>query len=188
MQARESSLHFRYAVPQDIPALTELIGKSVRQLQAPDYSSEQREGSLGFVFGVDTQLIEDCTYFVAEAAPGADGSPVIAGCGGWSKRKTLFGSDHGPHRDSEMLDPATDAAKIRAIFVHPEWARRGVGSRILEVCETAASAYGFSRFQMGSTLTGVRLYSRHGYVEYDRRQVLLPNGAELPIVLMEKSL
>ena len=186
MEARESALQFRFAVPEDIPALDELIQKSVRELQAGDYSSEQLEGSLGFVFGVDAQLIEDKTYFVAETE--VDGVRTMVGCGGWSKRKTLFGSHHGPYRDAELLDPETDAAKIRAIFVHPGWARRGVGSKILAVCETAAAANGFKHLQMGSTLTGVPLYRRYGYTEYDRISVPLPNGISLPVVLMEKRL
>jgi GNAT superfamily N-acetyltransferase len=106
-----------------------------------DYTPEQREQALELVFGVDTQLIEDGTYFVAEAR--VEENQVIAGCGGWSKRKTLYGSDHCAGREDALLDPDHDAAKIRAFFVHPDWARRGVGSRILEVCEAAAAAGGF---------------------------------------------
>ena len=113
------------------------------------------------VFGVDTQLIEDGTYFVAEAEVGGD--RVLAGCGGWSKRKTLYGSDHCAGREDALLDPNYEAAKIRAFFVHPAWARRGVGSRILDVCEAAAVAAGFRRLEMGATLTGVPLYVARGY-------------------------
>ena len=110
----------------------------MRGLQANDYTAAQIEGALGHALGLDTQLIEDGTYFVAEA--GVDHGQVIAGCGGWSKRKTLYGSDHCAGREDALLDPASDAAKIRAFFVHPAWARRGVGSRILEACEAAALA------------------------------------------------
>src|SRR5580692_10752948 len=124
----------RQANASDIPALHPLIELSVRGLQKDDYSSAQIEGALGHALGLDTQLIEDQTYFVAEPLD-PSGANEIAGCGGWSRRKTLFGSDHGPGREAAFLDPATDAAKIRAIFVHPSHARRGLGSLILEHCE-----------------------------------------------------
>jgi GNAT superfamily N-acetyltransferase len=136
------------------------------------------------VFGVDTQLIEDGTYFVAQAQ--LDGAQVFAACGGWSKRKTLYGSDHCAGREDALLDPERDAAKIRAFFVHPAWARRGVGSRILEVCEAAALAAGFRRLEMGATLTGVPLYRARGYVEREQREVPLGPGLSLSIVHMEK--
>ena len=179
-------LTVRQAIPEDIPVLQELIRVSVLGLQAGDYTPEQLELALDRVFGVDTQLIRDGTYFVAEAM--ADHAQVIAGCGGWSKRKTLFGSDHYACREDALLDPAHDAAKIRAFFVHPAWARRGVGSRILEVCETAAAAEGFRRLEMGATLTGVPLYLARGYVEKEHREVPLVPGLSLPIVHMEKHL
>ena len=179
-------LQVRQAVPADVAALQDLIRASVLGLQAADYTPEQLELALDRVFGVDTQLIEDGTYFVAEAWAGDD--RVIAGCGGWSKRKTLFGSDHCAGREDALLDPLCDAAKIRAFFVHPGWARRGVGSRILEVCEAAAVAAGFRRLEMGATLTGVPLYLARGYVEREHRQVPLVPGLSLPIVHMEKDL
>ena len=176
----------RLATDADIPTLHALIEASVRGLQAGDYTPEQMEGALGTVLGLDTQLIQDRTYFVAEAADG-QGSVRIAGCGGWSKRKTLFGADRGPGREPEMLDPATDAAKVRAIFVHPEFARQGLGSRILATVEEAARAAGFRRYEMGSTLTGVPLYRLKGYVEIERIGVPLANGETLPVVKMVKS-
>jgi GNAT superfamily N-acetyltransferase len=179
-------LTIRQAIPDDIPALQELIRASVLGLQTADYSPEQLELALEKVFGVDTQLIEDGTYFVAEAR--VDHGQVIAGCGGWSKRKTLYGSDHCAGREDALLDPAHDAAKIRAFFVHPGWARRGVGSRILEACESAAEAEGFHRLEMGATLTGVPLYLARGYVEKEHREVPLVPGLSLPIVHMEKQL
>lgn len=157
----------------------------MRGLQAGDYTQAQIEGALGGVLGLDTQLIADQTYFIAEG-PRGEGQMVAVGCGGWSYRKTLFGSDHGPGRESGPLDPATDAAKIRAIFVHPDWARRGIGSLILKHCEDAAVAAGFRCFEMGSTLTGVPLYSLKGYRETERIAVLLPNGEALSIVRMSK--
>lgn len=173
----------RTATLDDIPVLQRVIEASVQQLQTNEYTAEQREGALGHVFGVDTQLIHDATYFVA--CP-AEQPETIAGCGGWSFRKTLFGSDHGPGRVPEVLDPAVDAAKIRAIFIHPEWARQGIGSMILEYCEAAAQSAGFRRFEMGSTLTGVALYALKGYRERERVEVPLPNGSRLPIVHMVK--
>lgn len=170
----------------DVPALENLIRASVLGLQTGDYTLEQREQALDLVFGVDTQLIEDGTYFVAEAR--VDQDLVVAGCGGWSKRKTLFGSDHCAGREDALLDPQRDAAKIRAFFVHPAWARRGVGSRILEVCEAAAETAGFRRLEMGATLTGVSLYRARGYVEAEHLEVPLRPGVSLPIVHMVKQL
>ena len=175
----------RPATATDIPALHALIELSVRGLQKNDYSPTQIEGALGHTLGLDTQLIEDRTYFVAEA--GEQGG-LIVGCGGWSNRKTLFGSDHGPNRENAFLDPKTDAAKIRAIFVHPQWARNGLGSLILKHCEEAAQRAGFGMLEMGSTLTGVPLYTLKGYVPRERVDVPLPNGETLPIVHMVKVL
>jgi GNAT superfamily N-acetyltransferase len=176
----------RLATEQDIPALHALIEASVRGLQAGDYTPAQIEGALGTVLGLDTQLIADRTYFVAETV---DQNLKVrsTGCGGWSKRKTLFGADRGPGRESELLDPATDAAKVRAIFVHPDFARRGLGSLILAAVENAARQAGFSRFEMGSTLTGVPLYRLKGYVEVERMAVPLGNGEALPVVRMVKN-
>lgn len=172
----------RPAVLEDVPVLTALIAASVRVLQAADYTELQREGALASVFGVDTQLIADQTYFVAEV----DGT--IVACGGWSKRKTLFGADHCEGREDALLDPSKDAAKIRAFFVHPDWARRGIGTRVLEACESAAAEAGFRRFEMGATLTGVALYKVRGYREVERIGVPLANGEYLPIVRMEKGI
>jgi GNAT superfamily N-acetyltransferase len=179
-------LRIRQAVPADVPALEELIRASVLELQTADYTPQQRERALELVFGVDTQLVEDGTYFVAQV--GIDGAEVIAACGGWSKRKTLYGSDHCAGREDALLDPGRDAAKIRAFFVHPAWARRGIGSRILEVCEAAALTAGFRRLEMGATLTGVPLYRARGYQEREHLEVPLGPDLSLPIVHMEKLL
>lgn len=173
-------LRYRLATEADIPALGPLIAASVRGLQAENYTEAQREGALGTWLGLDTRLIADRTYFVAEHE-----GRVVA-CGGWSRRATPYGSDDRPGRDDRLLDPRTEAAKIRAFFVHPEWARRGIGSRILELCETAARAEGFTRCEMGATLTGVKLYRKHGYVEGERVELPLRNGEVLAIVKMEK--
>jgi GNAT superfamily N-acetyltransferase len=182
-----SEFHLRLATEQDIPALHELIEASVRVLQAADTTPLQMEGALGTVLGLDSQLIADKTYFIAEARGQQEGSPgAIAGCGGWSKRKTLFGADRGPGREPELLDPFIDAAKVRAIFVHPSFARRGLGTLILATVEAAAREAGFRRFEMGSTLTGVPLYRLRGYVEVERIAVPLRNGEALPVVKMTK--
>jgi GNAT superfamily N-acetyltransferase len=182
-----ADFHLRLATESDIPALHALIESSVRGLQANDYTPKQIDGALGTVLGLDSQLIRDRTYFIAETTdPNANGLRT-AGCGGWSKRKTLFGADAGPGREPELLDPAIDAAKVRAIFVHPQFARMGLGSLILATVEDAARAAGFRRFEMGSTLTGVPLYRLKGYVETERIAVPLANGEALPVVKMVKN-
>jgi GNAT superfamily N-acetyltransferase len=178
----------RRATAADVPALNALIEESVRALQIGDYTSAEIEGALGHALGLDSQLIADGTYFAAEDAAG-----VIVACGGWSYRTTLYGSDHLPGRelaslDAASLDPAIDAARIRAIFVHPAWARKGLGSLMLAHCERQAEAAGFKRLEMGSTLTGVPLYSLRGYREQERIAIPLPNGEALMVVRMTKSL
>ncbi len=174
------NLTLRQAVPTDVPALRLLIDASVRGLQTTDYTPAQIEGALETVYGVDSQLIADGTYFVVEAAE------VIAGCGGWSKHKTLFGGDRWMAREDSLLDPRHDPAKIRAFFVHPDWVRRGIGSVILEACEKAATAAGFTRLEMGATLTGVPLYRARGYVALESLDVPLQNGESIKVVRMEK--
>jgi GNAT superfamily N-acetyltransferase len=182
------NFQIRRAVMADVPSLTEVIDLSVRVLQAQDYSPAQIALALKTVYGVDTQLIADGTYFVVETLPVGNPKPVIAGCGGWSKRKTLYGGDAWTRREDDLLDPLRDAAKIRAFFVHPNWARRGVGTMILDACEAAAKAAGFKRCEMGATLTGVPFYRAKGYAELDALQVPLPDGESLPIIRMAKHL
>jgi GNAT superfamily N-acetyltransferase len=172
----------RPATLADRPALTTLIARSARELSANDYTPEQIAGALRGAFGVDTQLIEDRTYFVAEA----DGKLVA--CGGWSKRRTLFGGDARSDRDAGELDPALDAAKIRAFFVDPDYARRGLGSAILERCETEASACGFRRFEMMATLPGARLYERYGYRGTERIHYEMQPGLTIEFIPMKKNL
>ena len=178
------SPRIRLAIAADVPALTELIELSVCLLQAGDYTQAQIDGALGTLLGVDTQLIADGTYFVVEV-PGETGM-TIAGCGGWSKRKTLFGSDRRSGREDELLDPRRDNARIRAFFVHPDWARRGIGTKILETCEAAAAEAGFTSFEMGATITGEKLYRLRGYQATGRIEARLPNGEVLPIIRMVK--
>lgn len=170
----------RNATLADKPALEALIASSARELSKGDYTSEQVEGALRGAFGVDTQLIADGTYFVAEL----DGR--IVGCGGWSKRRTLFGSDTRAERDATELDPRCDAAKIRAFFVDPEYARRGIGRAILEHCESAARAQGFGKFELMATLPGVRLYREYGYVGDEQIEYPVGGGVMIEFVPMTK--
>lgn len=138
---------------------------------------------------MDSQLVDDGTYFIVETAKGEnDITRVLVGCGGWSKRKTPYGSDHRPGRENALLDPAVDAAKIRAFFVHPDWARRGIGAMILEHCERAAQNAGFRRCEMGATLSGVPFYRSHGYQSGEQVELPLPNNGTLPILKMAKEL
>ncbi len=174
----------RQATEADVPSIVALISSSVRSLQVRDYSAAQIEAALETVFTVDSRLIADETYFVAFSADGE-----LAGCGGWSRRKTLYGGDSQVEfAEPELLNPAVDAAKIRAIFVHPQYARKGLGTMILEIAEKSAMAENFKRLEMGSTLTGVALYSLKGYVEVDRLAVPVGGGETIEVVKMVKSL
>jgi GNAT superfamily N-acetyltransferase len=179
------AISVRLANDCDIPSLRLLIETSVRGLQVGDYSAAQLERALKTVYGVDTRLIADGTYFAAEAdAP----TTTIVGCGGWSRRKTLYGGDQWVAREDSLLTPAHDAAKIRAFFIHPAWARKGIGGMILEACEQAAQAAGFRRLEMGATLTGVPFYQAKGYVTLGEEEIPLGAGMTLPIVRMGKQI
>ena len=182
-----SGFNIRAALPADVPVLRRLIDASVRRLQSQDYSPRQIDSALRTVFGVDSWLIDDGTYLLVETVSGvSDVAPVIVACGGWSRRKTLFGGDRWHNRQDDLLDPAKDAAKIRAFFIHPDWARRGIGTLLLDACEAAARAAGFTRFEMGATLTGVKLFQQRGYVALDRLEVPLEGDITLPVVHMVK--
>jgi GNAT superfamily N-acetyltransferase len=172
----------RIATPQDVPALRELIPVSARELSRGFYTSAETESAIRHVFGPDSRLIADGTYFVAEE----DG--VLAGCGGWSRRRTLYGGDQTKSGEEPLLDPATEPAKVRAFFVHPDFARRGVGSRILEACLAAARAAGFRRVELAATLPGVPFYAARGFVARERLEAPMPDGRGLPIVRMERDL
>lgn len=174
-------LILRLAQESDIPALEALIPLSVRALQSAHYSPAQMEAALGPVFGVDRQLINDGTYFVVEAGG------QLVGCGGWSLRKAVFGGDRGRAGEDTALDPACDSARIRAFFVHPGWARRGIGRAILEAGEEALLAAGFREAVMVATLTGEALYAALGYAVEERYEVPLAGGLMLPVVRMRKS-
>jgi GNAT superfamily N-acetyltransferase len=172
----------RKAKLDDCEVIERLIAMSARALSVHDYAPEQIEGALEGAFGVDTQLIKDGTFFVVEAGD------AIVGCGGWSKRKTLFGGDKRDARDSAELNPDVDPAKIRAFFVHPEWARKGIGRAILRKCESEARLSGFRSLELLATLPGVRLYSACGFVASERVEYTLPSGIAINFVPMTKSL
>jgi GNAT superfamily N-acetyltransferase len=176
------SWHLRPATPADSAEIQVLIGRSIRALGASDYSSEQIEAALQGAFGLDSQLIADGTYFVVESAG------RLLGCGGWSYRRTLFGGDARAGRDAGTLDPSTDAAKIRAFFVDPTAARRGIGSALLDHCEAEARRHGFRRAEMMATLPGVRLYEARGYVPGARVHYPVGPGLSIEFVPMSKSL
>ena len=170
----------RPATFADIPALNEMIALSVRGLSTIYYTPCQIESAIKYVFGVDPQLVTDGTYYIAEL----DGK--IVGCGGWSKRNTLYGGDQHKEIEDPLLDPKTDAARIRAFFVHPDHARQGIGTLIINVCEAAAKENGFTSFELGATLPGVPLYSVMGYEAIERIDAPLPDGEVLGIVKMRK--
>jgi N-acetylglutamate synthase-like GNAT family acetyltransferase len=171
----------RLANENDVPSLEKLIPLSVRTLQSPYYSAAQMEAALGPVFGVDRQLIRDGTFFVAEQ------SGQIIGCGGWSKRRASFGGDQHRNPDErDQLNPKIDAARIRAFFIHPDWARRGIGRSILLACEAAARAAGFTRIELVATLAGEPLYAAFGYSVIERFEIPLSGGLKLPAVSMAK--
>ena len=172
----------RKATLDDVPQIEALIARSARGLSAADYRPAQVEGALRGAFGVDTQLLADQTYFLAEQ----DGR--LLGCGGWSYRSTLFGSDARSGRDSSILDPRTQAAKIRAFFVDPDNARRGIGSLLLDRCEQEARAHGFSRVELMATLPGAKLYAARGYVGADIVRFDVGAGETIEFIPMQKTL
>jgi GNAT superfamily N-acetyltransferase len=172
----------RLANPGDIPVLRALIAESARILSAADYTSKQIEAALEGAWGVDTQLIRDGTFLVVEA------EEKIVGCGGWSFRRTLFGGDALDDREPARLDPASESARIRAFFVRPDWARRGIGRALLERCEAEASRHGFKSATLVATLPGERLYRALGYVSEGRLNQPLPHGQTIEFVPMRKPL
>lgn len=176
------SFSLRKATLEDRPRLEELIAESARGLSRSDYSPEQVEAALAGAFGVDSELIRDETYFVAEV------EGEIVGCGGWSRRRTLFGGDSQSGRQSDFLDPVRDSARIRAFFVHPGWARRGIGRAILERCEGEARGSGFRSAELLATLPGERFYRALGYAGEDRVSHPLGEGLTIDFVPMRKDL
>jgi GNAT superfamily N-acetyltransferase len=168
----------RLAVAADVPALTVVMDAAIAELQRSFLDAAQIASSRA-IMGIDTQLIEDGTYFVVESAG------VIAGCGGWSRRATLYGGNQTPGRDSNLLDPQVDPARVRAMYTNPAYARRGVGRLILSLCESAAAAAGFKRLELMSTLSGEPLYTAYGFRALERLEDAT-GGAAVPLVRMEK--
>jgi N-acetylglutamate synthase-like GNAT family acetyltransferase len=172
----------RKAQLADREAIKQLIAESARGLSREHYSEAQIEAAIATVFGVDTDLIDDQTYLVAEQAG------ELIGCGGWSRRKTLFGGDQFTSRDASYLDPASEPARIRAFFIHPAHARRGIGQAILSQCETGARAFGFCTIELMATLPGVNFYKACGYTEQGDYDLELVPGVKLELVPMRKEL
>jgi GNAT superfamily N-acetyltransferase len=182
-------VRIRLATDSDRGALSELIPASARGLSRGYYSDAQTESAILHVFGTDSALIADGTYFVAEDEEGGQPRPRIVGCGGWSRRRTLYGGDQmkAGEQDDPLLDPSSEPARIRAFFVHPDCARRGIGTRILRACLDAARASGFRRVTLASTLPGVPFYEALGFEEKERLEVPMPDGMTLPVIRMERS-
>jgi GNAT superfamily N-acetyltransferase len=172
----------RPALLDDVPAIQALIARSARGLSKDDYRPEQVEGALRGAFGVDTQLLKDRTYFVVE-----DAGTFVA-CGGWSFRATLFGGDARAGRDASVIDPKTHPAKIRAFFVDPEHARRGIGTLLLNRCEDEAKKHGYSSVELMATLPGVKLYAARGYVGLPMVHFDVGGGESIEFIPMRKSL
>ncbi len=173
-------LTHRIATPDDAPALAEVMAAAIAELQRGFLDPAQIESSRT-IMGLDRQLLIDGTYFVVQ-----DGDR-IAGCGGWSRRATLYGGDHTPGRDAALLDPALEAARVRAMYTHPDFARRGVGRLILTLCEAAARAEGFRRVELMATLSGRALYSQCGYEDIEAIEDAR-GGAAVPLVRMGKAI
>lgn len=176
----DPSLVLRLATPHDVPALADLIRLSVRELSRGYYTPEQIESAIRHVFGPDTQLIADQTYYVITS------SETLAAAGGWSRRRHLYGGDQMKADEDPLLDPVTESARIRAFFVHPSWARRGLGRQLFEHCAAAAARAGFRNLELMATLPGVPLYKALGFVERERVTPTLADGVPFPVVRMAR--
>ncbi|MBI3675906.1 MAG: GNAT family N-acetyltransferase [Proteobacteria bacterium] len=177
----DSRFSHRLAQMDDVPVLKTLMERAIGELLKPYLPPEGVEASFA-IMGLDTQLIADGTYFVVEYAGKA------AGCGGWSRRATLFGGDHSAGRDAVRLDPKKDAARVRAMYTHPDFVRRGIGRRVLELCENAAKNEGFSRLELAATLAGFPLYTAYGFREVERFEEPTSSGVRVPLVRMRKEI
>jgi GNAT superfamily N-acetyltransferase len=175
----DSAFSHRLARREDIPALGALMTASIRGL-LPDFLSPPEVEASFDVMGLDTQLIDDGTYFVVESGG------IIVGCGGWSRRATLFGGDHAAKRDAALLDPRNDAARVRAMYTSPSFVRRGLGRLVLSLCERAAAAEGFTRAELAATMAGVPLYRACGYHDIERFEADTRSGVRVPMLRMGK--
>lgn len=181
MTISHPDLRLRLALPGDMPVLSPLMDRAIGELLR-DFLPPEGVAASYEIMGLDTQLIADGTYFVVEDAD------EIAGCGGWSRRATLFGGDHSAGRDAAFLDPKIDAARVRAMYTHPDHTRKGVGRIILEACEAAARAEGFSRVEMAATMGGVPLYRACGYHDIEPFEAETSKGYRVPLIRMGKRL
>jgi GNAT superfamily N-acetyltransferase len=172
----------RLATFEDVPAIRALIERSARELSVGFYTHEQIEAAITHVFGVDTQLIVDGSYFVIDSPDG------LAAAGGWSARRTLFGGDQMKGAEDSRLDPATDAARIRAFFVDPGWARRGLARALYDACVHAAAAAGFQRLELMATAPGEPVYSRLGFTVVERVELSFPPGVSVPFARMARAI
>jgi len=172
----------RLATHDDIPNIRALIERSVRALSVGFYTDEEAEAGIAHVFGVDTQLIHDRTYYVIDAPDG------LAAAGGWSKRRTLYGGDQMKEVEDPLLDPAVDAARIRAFFVDPAWARKGLATLLYDVCADAARAAGFRTLELMATAPGEPLYERLGFIACERTALSLPGGVALKLIRMDRDI
>jgi GNAT superfamily N-acetyltransferase len=176
--------HFRVRAARrdDVPVIERLIERSVRALSVPYYDSVQIESALRYMFGVDSQLVDDGTYHVIEV------EGALAAAGGWSRRRTLFGGDQWKHGADEPLDPAREPARIRAFFVDPTWSRRGLGRALFDACIHDARTAGFHRLELMATLPGEPLYRSLGFSAEERIELALPDGVRVPLVKMSRSI
>ena len=175
-------MNVRVATLGDVPSLLQLIEQSVRGLSGGFYTPEQIDAAMAHVFGVDTQLIADGTYYVI------DGTTGPAAAGGWSGRRTLFGGDQMKGAHDPPLDPTTEPARIRAFFVHPDWVRRGLARQLYSTCEAAARAAGFHHFELMATMPGVPFYAALGFIAEEHVMLPLRHGVDVPFVRMMRTL
>ncbi len=185
MPAAKSQLTHRVAQSQDVDAIIELMRLSIAENMKP-FLSEEEIVAAQETMGVDWTLIDDATYFIIETDH--EGETLAVGCGGWGKRRTLYGGDHTIGRNDTLSDPALEPARIRAMYTHPAWTRRGIGTLLLELAEDAARAAGFRTIELGSTLPGEPLYLARGFIEVGRETQIGANGADNVVIKMEKSL
>ncbi len=179
-------MHLRTAETNDIPALQALITRSGLGLSEPFYTREQTEAVTRHVFGVDTQLVIDRTYLLIESA--IDSERAIVACGGWSRRRTLYGGDQAKRGEDPLLDPAREPARIRAFFVDPAMARRGLGRQLLDECSRQARAAGFRALELASTLPGEPLYLACGFAAIERFELTLPDDIRIALIRMRKEI
>ena len=179
MVIRRNNFKHRVAVLGDIPAIETLMRRSINGLLRPYLTERELEASIESM-GLDEQLIKDQTYFIVNK------DNIFVGCGGWSNRKTLFGANHTPNRDDSFLNPEVDAARIRAMYTHPDWARMGIGTLIMNVGEKEAKKAGFTKCELMATQAGVSLYKNHGYIEKEEINYESASGASVSLIRMEK--